>query len=205
MIKIPALFQWRVLKLALTSLFTRAYTTDFPKKPFQAIPQFRGRPRFTEKECIGCTACAQVCPSGCIDVIDEVQNNKPVRRLVQHLDMCLQCAQCERYCTTEKGIKVTNEWNFSGFERKEFEESVQKDLLLCETCGKIIAPVDQILWLVKRLGPLAFCNPTLMLASHKELKVVDPGFEPKDGEFPQRARRMNIQCPHCRRATAINA
>jgi len=74
---------------------------------------------------------------------------------------------------------------------------------VCEVCGKVIAPIDQIRWLATRLGPKAYCNPTVMLVSHKELGVVDEGFPP-DAEYPERARRLNIQCPHCRRKTALS-
>ncbi len=201
--KLPCLLQFRILKLALASLFGRAYTNPFPKGAYEPIKQYRGRPRYDKDECIGCGACAEVCPNDAIEVTDAADNpEQAVRILIHHLDNCIQCGQCERYCTTEKGIKFTNEWDYVGFKREDFEERVQKDLLLCEVCGKVIAPIDQIKWLAKRLGPLAFCNPTLMLVSHRELQVVDKGFE-IDSEYPQRARRLNIQCPHCRRKTAL--
>jgi hydrogenase-4 component H len=202
--KIPALFQFRVLKLAIASLFGKPFTTSFPKKPFEAIKEYRGRPRYHKDDCIGCTACAQVCPSKSIDVIDETSGTKPVRKLVHHLDTCIQCAQCQRYCTTEKGIILTHEWDYVGFSSNDFLETCEKELLLCEVCGEVVAPVDQIKWLVRRLGPLAFCNPTVMLISHKELSVVDKGLE-KGTEGPSRAMRVNIQCPHCRRKTAFTA
>ena len=202
--KIPALFQFRVLKLALGSLFSRPFTTKFPKEKFEAIPQYRGRPRYHEEDCIGCTACAQVCPSGSIDVVDDTKSAAPKRTLAHHLDTCIQCGQCERYCTTEKGIKLTNEWDFVGFSPAEFLHSCEKELVLCEVCGDVIAPRDQLRWLVERLGPLAFCNPTVMLSAHSELKVLDKGLEPGT-EFPARSRRINIQCPHCRRTTALTA
>jgi len=62
MIKLPALFQFRVLKLALRSLFGKPYTTSFPRKKFEPIPEFRGRPRYHEEDCIGCGACAKFAP-----------------------------------------------------------------------------------------------------------------------------------------------
>lgn len=201
--KLPSLFQPRVLKTALAALFGRPYTTAFPAKPFEPIKQFRGRPRYHEEDCIGCGACAEVCPSGCIELSDHAKG-RPLRRLTHHLDSCIACGQCQRYCTTEKGILLTNEWDFVGFNRDDFLEKVEKELLICEACGAILAPADQIRWLVKRLGPLAFCNPTLMLMSHRELGLVDRGFEP-DSAFPARARRVSIQCPRCRRKTAFTA
>jgi formate hydrogenlyase subunit 6/NADH:ubiquinone oxidoreductase subunit I len=201
--KLPSLFQWRILKLALLSLFSRPYTTSFPKKNYEPIPQYRGRPRYDEKECIGCGACAEVCPAIAIDVTDKKDGRPPVRKLTHNIDICIQCGLCEKYCTTEKGIKLTTEWDYAGFSPKDFEYGIEKELLLCEGCGSIIAPLDQIRWLAARLGPLAFCNPTLMLVSHKELAVVDKGFDKNEG-FPDRARRITIQCPRCRRKTSVS-
>ena len=200
--KLPCLLQPRILKLALTSLFSRPFTTKFPAEPFEPIKEFRGRPRFHEKECIGCGACAEVCPPKCIDVVDDAKASPPVRRLTQHLDACIECGQCERYCTTKEGIKLTNEWDFVGFKPEDFEERVQKQLLLCEACGCVLAPVDQIRWIAKRLGQLAFCNPTLMLVAHGEMAVVDKGVGVNPQEI-QRGNHLNIQCPKCRRKTAF--
>jgi hydrogenase-4 component H len=200
--KLPCLFQFRILKLAITSLFSRPFTTKFPYAPYEPIKQFRGRPRYHKDDCIGCGACAQVCPADAIDVTDDVKGPKPMRKLVHHLDTCLQCGQCERYCTTEKGIKLSNEYDYVGFSRTDFEECVEKDLLLCECCGEVIAPVDQLRWLVRRLGPLAFTNPTLMLVSTRELALVSEGVK-ITSDKTVRAERVSIQCPKCRRKTAF--
>ena len=200
--KLPALFQVRVLKTALKALFSAPFTTSFPRKAYTPVEQFRGRPRYDEEACIGCGACAEVCPAVCIDQVDDVGVQPPVRRFVQHLDACICCGQCERYCTTEKGIRMSNEYDFVGFAPEDFEEKVEKELLLCEGCGSVTAPLDQIRWLVDRLGPMAFCNPTLMLVSHRELEVVDPGVARADGDVT-RAQRVAIQCPRCRRKTAL--
>lgn len=200
--KLPCLFQIRILKLALKSLFGKPYTTAFPAESYEPIKEFRGRPRFNKDECIGCGACAEVCPSKCIDVTDSASASPPVRKLVQHLDACICCGQCERYCTTEKGIKFTNEYDFVGFKPEDFEERVEKDLLLCESCGEVIAPVEQIRWLARRLGPLAFANPTLVLVSHRELACVEEEMK-IETDSPLRTQRINLQCPKCRRKTAL--
>ncbi|MFH0952814.1 MAG: 4Fe-4S binding protein [Verrucomicrobiota bacterium] len=199
--KLPCLFQPRILKQALTALFSKPYTTDFPKVPYEPIPQFRGRPRYHEDKCLGCGACAEVCPSKCIDVIDEVDAAPPRRRLVQHVDACIWCGQCERYCVTKEGIRLGTEYDCVGFAPEDFEEKVEKELLLCELCGCVLAPVDQIRWLVDRLGPLAFTNPTVMLVAGKDLAVVDEGVKVEGGP-PRRADRILIQCPRCRRETS---
>lgn len=201
--RLPSLFQPRVLKVAIKSLFSRPFTTSFPAKPFTPNASFRGRPRYSKDDCIGCGACAQVCPSKCIDVIDDLSSRPAQRRLVQHMDQCIQCGQCERYCTTEKGIKlISSDYLYLGFCRADFEEKVEKELLVCGGCGELIGPVDQIKWLAKRLGPLAFTNPTLMLVSLKELAVVDQGVQ-GPANTARRADRISVQCPKCRRKTAL--
>ncbi len=200
--KLPCLFQFRILKLAIVSFFSRPFTTRFPAGHYEPIPQFRGRPRYHKDDCIGCGACAEVCPADAITMTDTTQGAKPMRKLVQHLDTCIQCGQCERYCTTEKGIILSNEYDYAAFSRDGFEEQVEKELLLCESCGAVIGPLDQLRWLVRRLGPLAFTNPALMLVSARELALASDGVKTA-GDNTQRSERVGIQCPKCRRQSAL--
>ena len=199
--KKPAFLQPRVLKQAVRAVFMPAYTTRFPTEPFAPQESFRGRPHFNTDECIGCGACAQVCPPKCIDVIDVLDGLKPVRRLVQHLDSCILCGQCERYCPTQKGIRMSNEWDFVGFAPEDFEEQVEKELVMCEVCGEVLAPADQLRWLAERLGPVSFANPTLAMFAGQTLGYVEQGVR-NPSESALRADRMAIQCPKCRRKTA---
>lgn len=203
-LKLPALLQPRVLKVALGALFSRPYTTDYPDVPYQPPPGFRGRVRFSAEQCIGCGACAEVCPPKCIDVVDDPVASPPTRTLIQHADACIGCGQCERYCPTGEGIRMTDEYITLGFSAEEFEERVEKELVLCEVCGGNLAPTDQLRWLVRRLGPLAFTNPTLMLMAGRDLSLVEKPVK-SVGDGVQRADRMRIQCPKCRRATAWSA
>ena len=80
--KLPALLQPRVLREALASLFSKPFTERFPAEPFTPDESFRGRPRFLEEGCVACGACAQVCPPKCIEVIDDLDPERPTRTLV---------------------------------------------------------------------------------------------------------------------------
>jgi len=203
-VNLPCLFQPRILKTALGALFSRPYTTRFPAEPFEPVPQFRGRPRFDPDRCIGCGACAEVCPPKCIEVIDDVSNGAASRRLVHHLDACIWCGQCERHCPTGAGIRMSNEWDTVGFAPADFEHGVTKELVTCEVCGGVVAPRDQLRWVSERLGPLAFANPALMLADARELGVVGPPLRVDPGD-PRRTERLAIACARCRRRTALVA
>jgi len=197
----PAFLQPRVLKQAIQAVFSPAYTTRFPAEPFEPQDSFRGRPRFNVDGCIGCGACAEVCPSKCIDVIDDLEASPPTRTLVQHLDACILCGQCERYCPTQKGIRMSLEWDFAGFAPEDFEERVEKELVMCEVCGDLLAPADQLYWLSERLGPASFANPTLSMFAGQRLGYVEQGVS-STADATLRADRMAIQCPKCKRKTA---
>ena len=197
----PAFLQPRILKQAALAAFSPAFTTKFPAEPFEPQESFRGRPRYNADGCIGCGACAQVCPPKCIDVIDDLEASPPRRVLVQHFDACIMCGQCERYCPTQKGIRMSTDWDTAGFKPEDFEESVEKELVLCEVCGDILAPADQLAWLADRMGPLAFANPTLYMHSGQQLGSVEPGVK-SQSETILRQDRMAIQCPKCRRQSA---
>lgn len=199
--RLPAILQPRVLREALASLFSKPFTTRFPDEPFTPDEGFRGRPRFVDEGCVACGACAQVCPPKCIEVIDDLDPERPTRTLIQHLDACIWCGQCERHCPTGAGIELTTEWDFLGVRPEDFEERVQKELLLCEICGGAVAPTDQLRWLYRRLGPIAFANPTLLLVALQDLGTADAAPKSASAEA-LRADRLRVQCPTCRRSTA---
>jgi hydrogenase-4 component H len=199
--KLPSFLQPRILSHLIQAVLSPPFRTRFPAEPVEPGAGFRGRVRFHEANCIGCGACAEVCPPKCIDLIDDLDATPPKRRLVQHLDACIWCGQCERYCPTGEGIKLSSEYDCVGFAPEDFEEQVEKDLLLCDLCGSVLAPVDQIRWLIRRLGPLAFANPTLMMFHGRDLGLVDEGVR-SDGGDVQRSDRLALQCPKCRRKTA---
>jgi len=193
--------QPRILKQAVLAVFSPAFTTRFPAEPYEPQEAFRGRPRFDADNCTGCGACAQVCPPKCIEVIDDLDATPPKRILVQHLDACIVCGQCERYCPTQKGIRMSQEWDFAGFGPADFEEQIEKELVMCEVCGELLAPADQLSWLAERLGPASFANPTLAMFTGQRLGYVEQGIRSSSVSI-LRADRMAIQCPKCKRKTA---
>ncbi len=197
----------RELKEAITALIKGPYTTKFPKEPHIPYERFRGRPYFHEEDCIGCTACSQVCPAGAIEFQDEVKNGRAQRKLTVHWDICIFCGQCQVNCPTEKGIILSQEFDFAVTEkREELQQGIEKELVLCECCRAPILPYDQFLWVAKRLGPLCFSNASLLIFYFKLL-----GFAPqeaiparKETEF-LRSDRLKILCPSCRREAVIKS
>ncbi len=195
----------RELKEAIKSLLSRPYTSKFPFAPHEPVDKFRGKPEYFDDYCVGCGACAEVCPGNAIKMIDppepvKDQKSTPVRKMELRYDMCNFCGNCEVHCITEKGVQLTKQYDLALFDRKLAVESIEKELVICELCGVIVSTKDHLRWLAKRLGTLAYGNPTLLLTSQRELIPVKSG---KAGKKLRRPDIMKIVCPKCRRDVMI--
>jgi len=185
--------KWREIKEAVRALIHGPYTNPFPKVPPIGVEHYRGRPQYDDDECVGCGTCFNVCPPGAIEMVDDPDNAK--RRFTLFLSRCIFCGECEANCITEKGIVNTNDWDMTCTRQEEMEQYQEKDLLLCEACGEIIGALDHVRWVAKRLGHLAYANPTMMLAALSEGKLVDA--EPPSGVSAVREASLPIPAFSC--------
>jgi hydrogenase-4 component H len=197
----------RELKEAIRALIKGPYTSKFPFKPHQPFERFRGKPEFHEGDCIGCTACVQVCPARALEFEDKVDNIRAKRKLTIHLDLCIFCGQCQANCPTQKGIVLSTEFDLATTgKRQELRQSIEKELVLCDCCREIIACRDQVLWVAKKIGPLVFSNASLMLLylNNIGLALREKFFPKEETEF-LRSDRLKLLCPRCRRETVIKS
>ena len=192
MIRLPKV---RELGEAIKALARGPYTGNFPFSPVEVPLGFRGKPQFYEDDCVGCLACLEVCPARAIDYVDDKE--KKLRTLTHHQDTCIYCQQCEKACITGKGIILTREYDLATAERKKSVTRSRKKLVLCEHCGEVVAPLDHLMFLAKKVGHLLFTNPTLLLARHAELKILEEG-RAKEAPHP-RGGHLRMLCPNCRR------
>lgn len=196
------IFKLRELKQAIASLFGAPYTNNFPAQPHEPFPRFRGKPIPSQTGCVACGACAKVCPSRAIEVIDTVTAPVPVRAVVWHYDLCVFCGQCERLCTTTEGVKLSREFDLATTDRSTLWSRVDQELVLCQDCGAIIAPRAHLHWLIARLGPLSSGNFNLILETQRTLGIAEqPQFAPST--TASRQNLYQILCPHCRHAALI--
>jgi len=190
----------REVKEALTSFFSAPYTTKFPFESHAPEPEFRGFPKYFPEFCVGCGSCEQVCPSKAITLVDDVE--KRIRTLTVNYASCIHCGQCEEHCITEKGIQLSHEYSLSVMDLNapEMFESVEKELALCEACGEIIAPRDQLKWIKYRLGAKAYAHPNLLLESQREFFDVVPS---KPKARLRREDQIKELCPKCRHKVVV--
>ena len=194
----------RELGEAIKALVRGPYTSKFPAEMPEIPDGFRGAPEYHEVDCVGCGSCAEVCPARAISMTDDPE--KKLRRFVLRYDLCIFCGTCERSCITEKGVVLSKTWNLVTVDRGALEETVEKELVLCEQCGAVVGARDHLLWIAERLGPLGFTNPGLMLAKTQALGLgLEEPVPPSEGRPLVRGDRIRILCPRCRRENALEA
>ncbi|MFH1996452.1 MAG: 4Fe-4S dicluster domain-containing protein [Candidatus Omnitrophota bacterium] len=196
----------RELKEAIKSLFSKPYTTKYPFEPHIPHKKFRGKPEYSKDGCICCMGCKEVCPSGAIEVEERTVDGKTARKMVLHLDVCIFCGQCQALCTTRDddppGIKLTNEFDLAGFVRAELiSPSEERELALCEVCGEPLTTKAHLEWIAKKLGPLAYSNPTLFLSTLQSMGLSDSVFQA--AKDLKRSDRMKILCAKHRREATL--
>jgi hydrogenase-4 component H len=189
----------RELKEAVTAVVSPRFTTRFPAEPCVVPKKYRGKPEFDLDTCIGCGACANVCPSiACLTMADDLEADPPVRRLTLNYYACIFCGNCSEYCTTENGINLSNEWDLAGMDRGAMTETHEFELQLCEKCGAVIGTKKHLVWLYEKLGPLAYTNPSLLIAKNGELTKQPEDVQGRKDKSPQTSDFMRILCPKCK-------
>lgn len=190
----------RELGEALRSLFSSPYTSKFPKKVSLPPPRFRGIILFEEDKCVGCGACVEVCPAKARAVEDDLETG--IRHVVYLRDMCIYCAQCTTYCPTE-AIHHTVDYDLSFTDKEPYRDEIEKELVFCERCGSVITTRAQLDWIARKVGELAYTNPTLVMVRQSGLKTVQMGPERGEAE-PYRSDHQRLLCPSCRREVVLN-
>jgi len=197
----------RELKEAVTAVFSPRFTTKFPAKPCQVPKRYRGKPEFDLDECIGCGACVNICPTKALTQVDDTDADPPERRITLRWDTCIFCGNCHDGCTTEKGINLTNQWDLATLDRQESSETHKFELQMCEKCGAVIGTKKHLVWLYEKLGPLAYTNPSIILAKAGTLLAGRQDMEDFASKHGDAAKErgsvetndfMRILCPRCK-------
>lgn len=192
----------RELKEAVISLVTPAYTSPFPAREHIPEERFRGKPVVNEKKCVGCVTCTNVCPPNAITVSDDAHTG--IRTIVRDYGKCIFCGQCESFCITGEGVKLSNTlYDIAVFDRSNSVETQTRELVLCSHCNAVISTKEHIHFLCEKLGPkgysstlaLNILNQTMVPSSEDADVPVQDGLKRKD--------MFNTICPNCQRSVQV--
>lgn len=194
----------RELGEAIKAFVLGPYTVKFPYGPSSVREEFRGAPEWVDDKCIGCGACAEVCPADAITYEDIIKSDGTGKRVfTREYDNCIFCGQCGDLCTTGEGIEYTTKFDLAQFDRKDLLEENEKDLAVCQGCGGSVSAKEHLTWLRQRVGHIAYSNPTILLASFEELGLIEPFKVDKETDDIDRPDFNRILCPDCRRAAVL--
>jgi len=126
--------------------FVKPATVLFPAVQPYFPKKFRGPPRYDPETCIGCTACAQICPSDAITVTEK--NGK--RILEVWYGKCTFCARCEEVCPTDS-IKLMEIYGTPSSNKFDFMSKVEHDMVNCSICGNYFETTKHIEWVIKKV------------------------------------------------------
>jgi len=190
----------RELKEAVTAVLSPRFTTRFPAEDCVVPEKYRGKPEFDLDTCIGCGACVNVCPTKALTQIDDTTAGTPVRKITLRYDTCIFCGNCSENCTTEDGIKLSNKWDLATLDRETTVETHEYPLQLCEKCGAVIGTKKHLTWLYEKLGPLAYTNPSLVIAKSSDLTAGSAAVapQPQGKPCPETSDFARILCPSCK-------
>jgi len=83
-------------------IFKKPVTLEYPEKKRNVGDNFRGKPVI--ENCIGCTTCLQVCPTGAIAITED--------NFVIDLKKCIFCGNCSYYCP-KGAIKMSKDYELA--------------------------------------------------------------------------------------------
>ena len=132
----------------VTALAKALGVTLEEKEDYWMTPEgFRGKHEIDSEKCIGCGACAQICSSDAIELL-EGDGKRVIKINYGH---CTFCGFCQDECPTE-AIKLTREYHMLGDNRNLLHVSNEVDMLKCAVCGAYFVPNRQIKWALERLN-----------------------------------------------------
>ena len=117
------------LKEAIICLKNLRVTLPYPAQPATPADGFRGRLAVDIDKCIGCGACANVCPARLISLTDT-----DTKRTVEFaLGRCTYCARCAEVCPVT-AITMTKEFELATNNKSDLNITVELILVRCELC-----------------------------------------------------------------------
>lgn len=120
------------MKEATICLKAGKVTLPYPVSAEPVPRNFRGRPIFNSRKCIGCAGCANNCPAREILVYDACQEIRILKYLGQR---CTYCGRCAELCP-ENAIRMSTEFETATPEIGDMQQRLELFMSTCQRCGR---------------------------------------------------------------------
>jgi formate hydrogenlyase subunit 6/NADH:ubiquinone oxidoreductase subunit I len=92
---------------------------EYPEEREPLADNHKGIHRLDMKTCIGCSACALICPNKTITMV-ETETGRATKKMPEiNLERCLFCSLCEEVCPT-KCLILTKDCSLEAYDRREY-------------------------------------------------------------------------------------
>ena len=127
------------LKEALVSLKDKKIGGLKPDAATPLLPSPKQKMVLYEKKCIGCGACATVCPADAITRTD----NRKFRAITITIGQCIYCGMCADVCP-ENALSVLSGNELSSPAKEHLHHELKIKLKRCDQCRTIMGPQKSI-------------------------------------------------------------
>ena len=127
------------LKEALVSLATATTGVLKPEPSTPSLPSPQHKMVIYDKKCIGCGACATVCPADAISVVE----NRKYRVITITLAQCIYCGMCVNNCP-ENALSLHPGDELSSPTKDHLHHELKIKLKRCEQCRTMMGPQKSI-------------------------------------------------------------
>lgn len=123
------------LKVLAVALRRGRATIRYPLEPPLLTPFFRGKVSVDPSKCVGCGACARICPSKAIELVQEGKHFV----LRYFVGRCIFCAMCADTCP-QRAIEVGHEFELATPRLEDLYEEIVHEPATCTSCGEPFLP-----------------------------------------------------------------